>query len=184
MLPSRSSVSRSAARRRPSTSGNVNSLLSPNPASFCVCWPSEPTKDSIEINLPKAGERLEGTAAYHSPLTSYVALWAFRGVGCAPKSGGLRTPAVLVSPSGLLRVLGGNRSPVAYAHRQRSAALRAEAKQPEAGERLEAIGVREQPLNTHHLHHMSPSRRLEVLGVRLSPAAYARWKFLFRPPGF
>jgi len=35
--------------------------------------------------------RREGTAAYYSHLTSYVALWAFRGVGCAPKSGGLRT---------------------------------------------------------------------------------------------
>ena len=46
-----------------------------------------PTKDSIEIKLPEAGERLEGTAAYHSPLTSYVALWAFRGVG------GGRSPA-------------------------------------------------------------------------------------------
>ena len=77
------------------------------------------------------GDRRKGTAAYHSPLTPYVALWAFRGVGCAPKSSGLRTPAVLVPPSGLLRVLGGGRTPVAYAHRQRSAALRAEAKQPD-----------------------------------------------------
>ena len=34
-----------------------------------------------------------------------------------------------VPPSGLLRVWGG-RNPVAYAHRQRSAALRAKAKQP------------------------------------------------------
>ena len=101
MLPSRSSASRSAARRPPSTKGNVNQLLSPKPASFCVCWPSEPTKDSIEIKLPEAGERRQGTAAYHSPLTSYVAFWAFRGVGCAPNSGGLRTPADLVSPSGL-----------------------------------------------------------------------------------
>jgi hypothetical protein len=59
-----------------------------------------------------------------------------------------------------------------------------EIKLPEAGEGLEAIGVREQPLTTHHLPHMSPSGRLEVLGVRLSPAAYARRQFLFRPPGF
>jgi hypothetical protein len=64
------------------------------------------------------------------------------------------------------------------------AALRAKTKQPEAGERLEAIGVREQPLTTHHLHHMSPSGRLEVLSVRLSPAAYAHRQFLCRPPGF
>jgi hypothetical protein len=76
-----------------------------------VCWPSEPTKDSIEIKLPEAGKRLEGTAAYHSPLTSYVALWAFRGAGCAPKSGGLRTNG------------------------SSCVALRAKAKQPEAGER-------------------------------------------------
>jgi hypothetical protein len=53
------------------------------------------------------------------------------------QSGGLRTPADLVPPSGLLRVWGG-RNPVAYAHRQRSAALRAKTKQPGAGVRLEA----------------------------------------------
>ena len=58
-----------------------------------------------------------------------------------------------------------------------------EIKLPEAGDRLEAIGEREQPLTTHHLPHMSPSGRLEVLGVRLSPAAYARRQFLCRPPG-
>jgi hypothetical protein len=73
---------------------------------------------------------------------------------------------------------------VAYAHRQRSAALRAKAKLPETGEGLEAIALREQPLTTYHLLHMSPSGRLEVLGVRLSPAAYARRQFLCRPPGF
>jgi hypothetical protein len=65
MLPSRSSASRSAARRRPSPSGNVHSLLRPKQAPFWVCWPSEPTKDSIEIKLPEAGERRQGTAAYH-----------------------------------------------------------------------------------------------------------------------
>ena len=59
-----------------------------------------------------------------------------------------------------------------------------ETKLLEAGERLGAIGVREQPLTTHHLHHMSPSGRLEVLGVRLSPAAYAHRQILCRPPGF
>ena len=48
-----------------------------------------------------------------------------------------------------------------------------EIKLPEAGERLEVRGEREQPLATDHLPHMSPSERLEVLGVRLSPAAYA-----------
>ena len=58
-----------------------------------------------------------------------------------------------------------------------------EIKLPEAGQRREAIGVWEQPLTTHHLPHMSPSGRLEVLGVRLSPAAYARRQFLCRPPG-
>jgi hypothetical protein len=31
---------------------------------------------------------------------------------------------------------------------------------------------------------MSPSGRLEVLAVRLSPAANARRQFLCRPPGF
>ena len=58
-----------------------------------------------------------------------------------------------------------------------------EIKLPEAGERLEVRGEREQPLATDHLPHMSPSGRLEVLGVRLSPAAYARRQFLCRPPG-
>jgi hypothetical protein len=59
-----------------------------------------------------------------------------------------------------------------------------EIKLPEAGHRLEAIGVREQPLTTQHLPlpHMSPSGRLDVLGVRLSSAAYARRQFLCRPP--
>ena len=57
-----------------------------------------------------------------------------------------------------------------------------EIKLPEAGERLEAIGVREHPLTTYHLPHMPPSGRLDVLGVRLSSAAYARRQFLCRPP--
>ena len=96
MLPSCSFVSRSAARLPRTISGNVNSLLTPQTVVFLCVQASEPTKDSIEIKLPGAGERLE------------------------------------------------------------------------------AIGEREQPLTTHHLHHMSPSGRLEVLGVRLSPAAYAR----------
>ena len=52
MLLSRGFVSRSTARRPPTTSGNVNSLRSPKQASFCVCWLSGPTKDSIEIKLP------------------------------------------------------------------------------------------------------------------------------------
>jgi len=54
---------------------------------------------------------------------------------------------------------------------------------PEAGERLEAIGVREQPLTTDHLHHMSHSGPLELLGVRLSPAAYALMAVLVSPSG-
>ena len=48
----------------------------------------------------------------------------------------------------------------------------------------QARGLREQPLTTDHLPHMSPSGRLEVLGVRLSPAAYARRQVMCRPPGF
>jgi hypothetical protein len=40
-----------------------------------------------------------------------------------------------------------------------------EIKLPVAGERREARGVREHPLTAHHLPHMSPSGRLEVLGV-------------------
>ena len=58
-----------------------------------------------------------------------------------------------------------------------------EIKLPEAGQRLEAIGLREQPLTTHHLPHMSPSGRLDVLGVRLSSAAYAHRQFLCQPSG-
>ena len=90
ILPFRSSASRSAARRRPTPSGNVNSLLSPKPARFCVSLPPNPPWTRSRPNSPK-----------------------------------------------------------------------------------QARGVREQPLTTDHLLHMSPSGRLEVLGVRLSPAAYA-----------
>jgi hypothetical protein len=125
MLQLLSSVSRSAVRRPPSTSGNVNSLLRPKLARFCVCRPSEPTKDSIEIKLPEVGERLEAIGVREQPLTTHHLHH--------------------MSPSGRLEVLGGGRSPAAYARRQRSAALRAETKQPEVGERLEAIGLREQP---------------------------------------
>jgi hypothetical protein len=103
----------------------------PQTSAFLRVFTSEPTEDSIEIKIPEAGERFERTAAYHSRLTSFVALWAFRGAGCAPKPGALRTLEVLVPPSGLLRVLGVRPSPVAYAHRQRSAALRAKTKQSE-----------------------------------------------------
>jgi hypothetical protein len=136
MLLSRSSASRSAARRPPATSGNVHSLLRPKQAPFWVCWPSQPTKDSIEIKLPEAGEGLEAIGVREQPLTTdhlhHLSPSGLLRVLGGPQSGGLRTPAVLVSPSGLLRVLGG-RSPVAYAHRQRSAALRAKTKQPGAG---------------------------------------------------
>jgi hypothetical protein len=76
----------------PAASGNVNSLLTPQTGVFLCVQASEPTKDSIEIKLPGAGERLE------------------------------------------------------------------------------AIGEREQPLTTHHLHHMSPSGRLRMLG-----GAAVRW---------
>ena len=58
-----------------------------------------------------------------------------------------------------------------------------EIKLPEAGQRLEAIGLREQPLTTYHLPHMSPSGRLDVLGVRLSSAAYAHRQRLCQPSG-
>ena len=46
---------------------NVSALRSPIHASFCVCWPSEPTKDSIEIKLPEAGERLEAIGVREEP---------------------------------------------------------------------------------------------------------------------
>ena len=51
------------------TSGNVNSLLSPKPSSFCVCKPLEPTEDSIEIRLSEAGERLEAIGVREQPGT-------------------------------------------------------------------------------------------------------------------
>jgi hypothetical protein len=82
-------------------SGNVNSLLSPKQASFCVSLPQSPPRTRLRSNSPK-----------------------------------------------------------------------------------QARGVREQPLTTDHLHHMSPSGRLDVLGVRLSPAAYALMAGRCRPPGF
>jgi len=66
MLLSRSSASRSAPRRRPSPSRNVNSLLSTKQASFCVLA-SEPTKDSIESKLPEAGERREAIGVREQP---------------------------------------------------------------------------------------------------------------------
>ena len=37
----------------------------PQSSVFLRVTTSEPTKDSIEIKLPEAGERREGTAAYH-----------------------------------------------------------------------------------------------------------------------
>ena len=37
----------------------------PQTSAFFRVSTSEPTKDSIEIKLPEAGERREGTAAYH-----------------------------------------------------------------------------------------------------------------------
>jgi hypothetical protein len=50
--------------------------------------------------------------------------------------------------------------------------------------KLSEAGVRREGTAAYHSPHMSPSRRLEVLGVRLSPAAYAHRQFLCRPPGF
>jgi hypothetical protein len=49
------------------TSGNVNSLLSPKPSSFCVCKPLKPTEDSIEIRLSEAGERPEARGVREQP---------------------------------------------------------------------------------------------------------------------
>ena len=37
----------------------------PQTSAFLRVQTSEPTKDSIEIKIPEAGERPEGTAAYH-----------------------------------------------------------------------------------------------------------------------
>jgi hypothetical protein len=100
ILPSRSSVSRSAARRRPTTSGNANSLLRLKQPPFCVCKHRVPPRTRSRSYSPK-----------------------------------------------------------------------------------QARGLREQPLTTHHLPHMSPSGPLEVLGVRLSPAAYALMAVLVSPSG-
>ncbi len=52
MLPLRSSASRSAARRRSSSSGNVKPLLNPKQAQSCVSRRSSPLKNTIEIKLP------------------------------------------------------------------------------------------------------------------------------------
>ena len=53
MLPSRSSASRSTARRRPSTSGNVNSLQSPKQPPFCVFLPPSPPRTRSRSNSPR-----------------------------------------------------------------------------------------------------------------------------------
>ncbi len=74
----------------------------PQATAFLRVQTSDSTKDSIEFKLPEAGQRLEAIGLrYHLPLTPYVALRAFRRVGCASKFGDLRTPAVLLPPSGL-----------------------------------------------------------------------------------
>ena len=52
MLPSLSSASRSTARRRPSTSGNVNSLRSPKDAQSCVFKPPSPPSTPRRLNSP------------------------------------------------------------------------------------------------------------------------------------
>ena len=127
MLPSRSSVSRSAARLcfhrvesysaifggdglevRRTRRSKRKLAAKPQATAFLRVQTSDSTKDSIEIKLPEAGERVEAIGlreqpltTNHLPLTPYVALRAFRRVGCASKFGGLRTPAVLVPPSGL-----------------------------------------------------------------------------------
>ncbi len=71
----------------------------PQATAFLRVQTSDSTKDSLEIKLPEAGERHEAIGVreqplttHHLPLTPYVALRAFRRVGCAPKFGGLRTP--------------------------------------------------------------------------------------------
>ncbi len=104
MLPSRSSASRSAARRPRTSSGNVNSLLSPKPGVFLRVLASGPIKDSIEIKLPEAGERLEAIGEREQPLTTdhlhhLPPSGLLRVVG-DPHSGGLRTPAEKCRPPG------------------------------------------------------------------------------------
>jgi hypothetical protein len=104
MLPSRSTTGRSAARRPPATSGNVHSLLRPKQAPFWVCWPSEPTKDSIEIKHPEAGEGLEAIGVREQPLTTdhlhHLSPSGLLRVLGGPQSGGLRTPAEKCRPPG------------------------------------------------------------------------------------
>ena len=39
----------------------------PQTSVFCVCWPSGPTKDSIEIKLSEAGVRLEAIGVREQP---------------------------------------------------------------------------------------------------------------------
>jgi hypothetical protein len=68
-------------------------------------------------------ERIAKCERSNAPVAQFC-----QSIGCSP--------AVLVSSCGLLRVLGG-RTPVGFAHRQRSAALRAKTKQPGAGVRCE-----------------------------------------------
>ena len=104
MLQSRSSASRSDARRPRTTSGNVHSLLRPKQAPFWVCWPSEPTKDSIEIKHPEAGEGLEAIGVREQPLTTdhlhHLSPSGLLRVLGGPQSGGLRTPAEKCRPPG------------------------------------------------------------------------------------
>ena len=67
MLPSRSSAGRSAARRRPTTSGNVNSLLSTKPARFCVFLPPSPSRTRSRSNSPK-----QAIGVREQPLTTHL----------------------------------------------------------------------------------------------------------------
>jgi hypothetical protein len=62
------------------TSGNVNSLLSPKPSSFCVCKPLKPTEDSIEIKLSEAGERPEARGVREQPNSQKTLVRSSAGI--------------------------------------------------------------------------------------------------------
>jgi hypothetical protein len=59
MLPPRSFASRSAARRRACYQWKRKHASAPQSSAFLRVQTSEPTKDTIEIKLPEAGERRE-----------------------------------------------------------------------------------------------------------------------------
>jgi hypothetical protein len=72
MLPSRGFASRSAARRPLSTRWKRKLAAKPQTSAFLRVITSGPTKDSIEIKLPEAGERLEAIGVREQPLTIHL----------------------------------------------------------------------------------------------------------------